>query len=539
MHLQHTLAKRLYSVVIMCGLAACTGAQELVPEHPSDPAARDPAVQGVIAEEVVLFSPAPAGNGRAPAACDRIRYLRFRPATDTGEPCAVRAVVLMIPGYLGGAGSFTSLARNLVGLAGTATPVEVWAIDRRANCLEDQAGMQEAERIGKPRAALDYYLNGSTVDGRAFGGFYGPADTPYLSEFGLDLLMRDIQAVLAEAIPDPAQRKKTVFIAGHSMGAALAAAFAAWDFDRDPATLADAGFNSCAGLIGLEGSVGIWPSTTNRRRYEQRLAALRAAGPDEPFITPQAMALIEILALYAAFEPEEESSLFRSLTVEPATESLIEYFTTYGLEAAGGRPALGDFHVSNEAMLGLFADDNFQPVGIGRASLGFLAGGPVRRRYVFPGGGRLFVAARADNATRYTWANFDTIGSSGDGAFTDVTGRALLTSRESEVTDLQEYARCVYEGPLNFYEWYYPERLGLDLGIAAEPFRTDFGISTLHLDRLDSMPTREFFAGGLPGYDHLDVLCAAADRTQRRHNEVIGPLLEFLLEHSAGTVLVP
>lgn len=525
--------------MLLCFFAACTGRQELVPENPAAPAARDPAVQGVVVEEEVLYAPAPDGNGRPPAACDCIRYLRFRPATDSGEPCAVRAVVLMIPGYLGGAGSFTSLARNLVALAGAATPVEVWAIDRRANCLEDQRGMQEAERTGNPRAALDYYLNGSTVDGSIFEGFYGPADTPYLSEFGLQLLMQDIEAVLAAAIPDPAQRKNTVFIAGHSMGAALAAGFAAWDFDRDPATLADAGFNSCAGLIGLEGSVGIWPSSTTRRRYEERLAALRAAGPDEPFITPEAMALIEILALYAAFEPDSESTLFRSLTVGPATESLIKYFTAYGLEPAGGRPALGDFHMSNEAMFGLFADDNFQPVGIGRASLGFLVGGPVLRRYAFSGGGSLFVPARADNATLYTWANFDAIGSAGDGAFTDVTGRALLTTQESEVTDLQEYARAVYEGPLNFYEWYFPERLGLDLGIAAASFRADFGIHTLHLDRLDSLPTIEFSADGLPGYDHLDVLCAAADRTQRRQNEIIGPLLEFLLEHSAGTVLVP
>ena len=516
-------------------LLACTGRQELMPGEPSSPAARNPATLEVTVQEEILDAPAPTYNGQAPAECDHIRYLRFRLATGENAPLPANAVIIMIPGYLGGAGSFRYFAGELVARAGAEAPVEVWALDRRANCLEDHTGMQEAESTANPKAALDYYLQGSTINGKTFDGFYDPANTPYLSEFGLQLLMEDIHAVLEAKIPNPVDRKKTVFIAGHSMGAGLAAEFASWDFDHDPATLDDAGYNSCAGLIGLEGRVGIWSSATTKSKYERQLAELRAASQGAPFINPQAMALIEILALYAAFDPGGRSTVFRSLTVEPGTESLIEYFTTYGLEAKDGAPALGDFNLSNEAALGLFADDNFQPISIGRASLGFLVGGPVVRRSGILGGGTLFVPAAADNETLYTWANFDTIGT----VFTDTTGRVVLTSAETEVTDLQQYARVLYQGPLDFYEWYYPGRLSLDMGISAAPFREACGISTLHLNEMTGLPKLELFARDLPGYDHLDVLSAAADRPLRRGHEVIGPVLDFVRAHSSGSVLIP
>jgi pimeloyl-ACP methyl ester carboxylesterase len=535
-----TMLYALWCVLLLC---ACKGRQELLPEAPSAPPPRTALPQNVVVEEESIYSPAPSGNGQAPAACDYIHYLRFRPASDNDTPLAVKAVVIMIPGYIGGAGSFSYLARQLVALAGEAFPVEVWALDRRSNCLEDETGLQEAESTEDPQVALDYYYNAASINGRTFSGFYTAAETPYLSEFGLQLLMQDIHTILEEKIPVPADRKTTVFIAGHSMGATIAAAYAAWDFDNDSATLDDAGFNNCAGLIGLENTIAVWSSSTSEKRYARRLAELRAPAPGQSAgfsITPEAMALIEILALYAGFAPAEESTVFRTVSPSDSTQSLIKYFTTYGLQSSGSSaPALGDFHLSNEAMLGLFSDDNFQPISIGRVSLGFLAGGPVVQRGRLFGSGGLFVPAATDNGTFYTWANFDTTGSADDPAYTDTTGAVTLTTAETEVTDIQDYARAVFEGPLNFYEWYFPGRLSVDLGIATAPFRARYGIRSDHLDGIDALPKIEFLAQNITGYDHLDVLCAAADRPQRRENEVLAPLLEFLKTHSTGTVLVP
>lgn len=532
------MKKLVLLVFLLCFLCSCK--QELFPEAPSAPAAPVAQPQNVIVTDEALYQPLSDSLSEAPSQCDYIHYLRFRLATDNDTPVPVHAVIIMIPGTLGGAGSFSLLGRELVASAGMDYPIEVWALDRRANCLEDQTGMQEAAATENPQAALDYYINGSSIGESKFVGFYEPAETLFLSEFGLQLLMQDIYAILVDKIPDPAARKKNVFIAGHSLGAALAADFAAWDFDNDAATASDAGFNNCAGLIGLEGTVGIWSSSsTPERRYKKKLARLRASGSGNPLITPEAMALIEILALNAAFAPDAECTIFRSLAVAPATGRLVKYFTTYGLEPGAGKPALGDFHISNEAMLGIFSDDNFQPISIGRVSLGFLAGGPVERRGSPWRGGGLFAPADGDSGTFYTWANFDATGTADDPDFTDMTGRVVLTTAESEVTDIQKYARILFEDPLNFYEWYFPDRLNLDLGIAAAPYRASYGIATLHLGQIDDLPKIEFLARNIPGYDHLDVLCAAADRPQRRKNEVIEPLLEFLSEHSTGTVLVP
>ena len=196
-------------------------------------------------------------------------------------------------------------------------------------------------------------------------------------------------------------------------------------------------------------------------------------------------------------------------------------------------------------MLGLFSDDNFQPISIGRVSLGFLAGGPVVRRGGFfmpedySGAGGLFVPAESDNGTRYTWANFDTTGNADDPAFTDTSGAVTLTAAGTEVTDMQDYARAVFEGPLNFFEWYFPDRLSLDLDILSAPFRTSYGIASYHLDKINALPKIELLAQNIPGYDHLDVLCAAADRPERRKNEVLEPLLKFLMDHSSEGVLIP
>ena len=42
-----------------------------------------------------------------------------------------------------------------------------------------------------------------------------------------------------------------------------------------------------------------------------------------------------------------------------------------------------------------------------------------------------------------------------------------------------------------------------------------------------------------PGYNHLDINCAAVDRPSHRENLVFQPLLDFVLSRSNGTVLVP
>jgi hypothetical protein len=63
-------------------------------------------------------------------------------------------VVVAVPGFLGGAGSFDGLARALVKKGQRdGHSIEVWAIDRRSNLLEDLAGMNAADAMNDPELA--------------------------------------------------------------------------------------------------------------------------------------------------------------------------------------------------------------------------------------------------------------------------------------------------------------------------------------------------------------------------------------------------
>jgi len=262
------------------------------------------------------------------------------------------------------------------------------------------------------------------------------------------------------------------------------------------------------------------------------------------------------MGMYAAFAPEEESTLFQSVPYSRDVEQLIRGIHSRDLvQYLTGVPAFTDYRYTNEALLGIFLDDNFQPVSIMQASLGFLSGGPVVPKTFPPfavnlmGGGsesdgKLFIAAdpgppeNPGSGPLYSWAHFDEIGDASDPDYTDTTGALTYTTEESEVTDMQDFARLLFQGPLNFPEWYYAARLGLDMSAAAASFNTCYGLYYLHQDKIPNLPAVQFLASDIKGYDHIDVLSAAVDRPQRRKNEVLEPLLQFLLENSRGSVVV-
>src|SRR3954465_13185930 len=65
----------------------------------------------VVKESFVrVYSPLPADAGAHPKRCDWISYLRFRSAKGPRKPSKADAVLVIIPGFLGGAGSFDQVA---------------------------------------------------------------------------------------------------------------------------------------------------------------------------------------------------------------------------------------------------------------------------------------------------------------------------------------------------------------------------------------------------------------------------------------------
>jgi pimeloyl-ACP methyl ester carboxylesterase len=550
-------------ILILLSVPACYNPQGPAPEAPYPPPELQPIPQKVVVEEKMLYAPAPRENGIPPQECDYIHYLRYRPETADGAVKAVNAILVLIPGYMGGATAFDYLGRQLVSMAEQQGhgSVEVWAVDRRANCLEDLTGMNAAEAAANPALAIDYYYNNRLLDGRGFSGFLSQESLPFLSEFGLQLLMNDINAIITARLPDNADRKKAVFIGGHSLGGPLTALFAGWDFDGKPETTSDAGYNNCAGLVGLDGGIGLGSRTSlDERTYQQRLADIRSGASARislvAGVTPEALALLEIMGIYAATAPDTESTWFKTLPYSEDVGQLIRLLTSRDVvHFISGTPSFTDFRFTNEALLGMFIDENFQPISIMKASLGFMYGGTVMRKQ-FPFGQpdlfpwhdsdpseEQFIAWDAGLPTApgsgplYSWTNFDELGDAAHPEYQDATGTITYTFSSTEVTDIQDFARLLFTGPLNFTEWYFPARLTLDMSAAVSSFNAEYGLNFFHEDSIQHVPTREFMAEDAFGYNHLDVLCAAVDRPCRRKNEIFEKLLEFLLVNSEGTVV--
>ena len=90
-----------------------------------------------------------------------MQVVRYRVDTGKDAPKPARAILLLMPGFLGGAGSFDSLARAIVRRSTAEAPLEAWALDRRSNLLEDRTGLDAA--LTKLKAEVDEARSGDVA----------------------------------------------------------------------------------------------------------------------------------------------------------------------------------------------------------------------------------------------------------------------------------------------------------------------------------------------------------------------------------------
>lgn len=264
--------------------------------------------------------------------------------------------------------------------------------------------------------------------------------------------------------------------------------------------------------------------------------------------------MIEIIGMRAAWEPETEATVFKDIPYSANINFLLRLLHSKDIAAfLGAEPSILHTRYTNEALLGTIFDDNFMPINIMQCSLGFLCGpGTVVEKSfplpnaltAFTGGTSQFIAG--DTASLYQWANFDQIGDGADPDFTSRNGLLMYTTMDEEVTDIRDFAPMLFDGPSNLVEWYFPLRLMLDLLAAGASWNTVYGLNFLHGDAAAAALPKIGFIGTkgaftsldvsddadyhiLTGYNHFDVLTAAADRNGRRPNGVIEPLLDFVL----------
>ena len=506
-----------------------------------------------VTETVVRVKvPLPASAAPHPEACDWLSYLRFRHQDGPADWARADKILVAQPGIFEGAGAFDSVARNTVSAAAkNGKHIEFWALDRRSNCLEDRTGLQAGLKAKDVHLAVDYYYRQKEVDGRKFAGYQTNDQVTWLQNVGLEQTVRDQYDLMAHELPDQAARKQKMLCGGHSLGGSLTGYFATWDFDGDPATTADAGYNQCSGYFALDtristGSPGMGGEPTDEWVPLLQFGAAAVQAGLQSGVVPRALSapavvntetmnLLGIAGLAANLDPGGLSEL---ATYVPSgfntdwTYRLLfskDYPTFFT-----GSPTVKDFRFSNAAALGGLLDDNSQPLGFMQASVGFWDGGRiVDKEFPAPsnldalGLGGLSSLLGPDKKAipdepggpLYTWRNYDRIGAPDDPVYTSKDGTPF-TSAGKEVTDIAELARSLSEHPLDFTEHYFPTRLIADIWLAgsggiADDAVHDGGIAAnpvINLEGGDGLGGRNPQPGDViaPGYQHIDVLTASA-----------------------------
>ena len=438
--------------------------------------------------DVPAASANPMTRAETPAMYNRVQVLRYR--VDATPATPAQAVVIAVPGFLGGGGSFDPLARALVkrGAMG-GTPVEVWALDRRSNLLEDLRGMHAAAAMRDPDIAAGYYLRRDlAVGGQRFEAWRGAAEPElsYMAEWGLGTLVRDLRAVIARV---PMSRQHVVLL-GHSLGASVVEAYAAWDFDGA------AGYRDIAGLAMLDGVAGGTSVTEAEYRMGGNASVggfmspgverLRASGPwfvALPFLGVKALVVSEIVARRAALAPD-------AVVSDPDRDAL--YRILLGVPQV---PPL-----SNAAAMGFAFDESSCPLAFARMSVGAPTGGPVRRVTNPFAPGEMLTVPDSATAT-YRWSDAS-----------EVTPR--------EFTPLAQATAAWSATPSNFSEWYFPTRLSIDvtamgnLSLATDTWQVREGLRVTHGREVD-VPVLGIAAG-------LVVRATAYDRLRDRIAPTVG-----------------
>ena len=204
-------------------------------------------------------------RGPGPAAYDKVTVTRIGASkADT--------VLVLVPGFQGGAGDFTLIGHDIVDRVGN---LQVWAVDRRSQALEDTSRFTGA-LAGKVsvQSAFNYYL-GWLAD-PTITPHYQPLDGSKLAfakDWGLKTALDDVRSVVLRAH----RAGKRVILGGHSLGASMAVAYASWDFDGRP------GYRDISGLLLIDGGLLGSFSTPTLAQTQARIAELRKPATS-PFV---------------------------------------------------------------------------------------------------------------------------------------------------------------------------------------------------------------------------------------------------------------
>jgi pimeloyl-ACP methyl ester carboxylesterase len=442
-----------------------------------------------------------AQESHTPIEFNKAIYLRY--FASNAKP---RAVLVLMPGFLGGAQNFDRLARSIVS---SDPSLEVWAVDRRSNALEDHSRLFEAYQKRDPMVSWRYMIR----DAGKPGGFRArmPREVAFMGYWGLKVHLEDLRAVVLKA----REAAPKVFLGGHSLGASLVGLYAGWDFAGAP------GYQDLAGVVlidGVPGGTGTG-NTISEQQYKDgsdgffgiRTAGIKEleAGTATPYFealtfSPSSLAKLGAAAQLAAFDPNGDSP--------------------------GG---IVPYPASNLAAAMITGDDNYALVNIFSISAGKATNAKLAINGLavilsgFAGFQTPEIIGVVENAKRVDWQ---------------------IPNQDDplEHTDPLDFATRFWTPNADFQEWYFPTRLTLETGVVGleSPSWAKERLPLSHMAQID-IPILAFRAGrgivtapnafealerklgrkievkDLPGYTHLDILAARA-------NALGGWLMDFM-----------
>jgi pimeloyl-ACP methyl ester carboxylesterase len=283
-----------------------------------------------------------ASDGPGPEAYDKVTVHQMGPKK------AERVLVLM-PGTQGGAGDFTLLAEDLIDRMGG---IQVWSIDRRTQALE-RTGVFEQALAGQrtPQEMFDHYLGWLTNGGTPADHFQflDATTVPFAREWGMATALNDARKVVKAA----AKGGREVILGGHSLGASLTAAYAAWDFNGKP------GYKDVDGLVLIDGGLLGSFDAYDLAQAEQQITDLQTQNPFIDLLgtgIPEAAGLFaEIGGIYARVDPTGAATTIQNFPLLPASFKPAFPVTTRGLlgyafDRDTSPEALGLLHVNAGAL---------------------------------------------------------------------------------------------------------------------------------------------------------------------------------------------
>jgi hypothetical protein len=212
-------------------------------------------------------------------------------------PRRAKRVLVLVPGFLGGAGGITPVARDIVARV---PGLQVWIVDRRENAFEDTSVFER----GDAQAAFDHYLG---FRYRAVRG----TDVPYVGRWGLEVALGDLRRVILKA---RAGGRREVILGGHSLGASTTVAYASWDFGGRP------GYRDIEGMVLIDGGLRGSFDSADERRARAILAEIERGEVFDDLIgagIPEIAGIFTEVGARLAYERPNEPSVLQGYPLLP------------------------------------------------------------------------------------------------------------------------------------------------------------------------------------------------------------------------------